>query len=40
MGANEIEHRKVGRRTMILTRSLEAYIERQPPASIRAPKAA
>lgn len=38
MGLGEIETRKIGRRTMILARSLADYIERQPPASIRPPK--
>ncbi len=40
LASGEIENRKIGRRTMILARSLSDYIERQPPANIRAPKAA
>jgi excisionase family DNA binding protein len=40
MGAGEIDSRKIGRRTMILSESLKNYIERQPRANIRAPKSA
>ena len=40
LGAGEVEHRKLGRRTIVIARSLDDYIDRQPPASIRAPKAA
>jgi excisionase family DNA binding protein len=39
LGAGEIEHRKIGRRTMILSQSLVDFIQRQPPAKIAAPKA-
>jgi predicted DNA-binding transcriptional regulator AlpA len=34
MAAGAIEHRKIGRRTMILTASLRRYIEAQPPARL------
>ncbi len=40
MSAGEIETRKIGRRTMILARSLEDYIDRQPAAVIRMSRAA
>ncbi len=40
MAAGEIEHRKVGRRTLLKASSLDDYIERQPPAALRRPKAA
>lgn len=32
MRAGELETRKIGRRTMIMARSLAAYIEKAPPA--------
>lgn len=38
MGEQAIEHRKIGRRTMILSKSLEDYILRQPPAAIKQPR--
>ena len=40
MRSGAIEHRKVRGRTVILTESLINYIERQPGAALRAPKAA
>ncbi len=38
MGTQAIEHRKIGRRTMILTKSLEDFILSQPPAAIKPPR--
>ena len=37
VGAGVLEARKCGRRTLILTDSLDRYVASLPPASIRAP---
>ncbi len=38
IGEGEIQARKCGRRTLILTGSLYDYLDKLPPATIRAPR--
>ena len=38
IGAGTLEARKAGRRTLVMTDSLRAYLSSLPPASIRAPR--
>lgn len=38
VGAGVLDARKAGRRTLIMTESLDRYVASLPPASIRAPR--
>lgn len=38
IGTGTLEARKAGRRTLVMTDSLRAYLSTLPPASVRAPR--